>query len=111
LSYRDVEELPARELRLPGYTFGTQVRLTASSVSLGWGSEAGATQHPAHGGRADPMPEATQLTMHAAKSPAGILDTQDQDLDVLGSRGARQQHQPPKEAGGKQVEHLHKHER
>jgi hypothetical protein len=39
------------------------------------------------------------------------LVAQDQYLDVLGSRGSRQQHQPREDAGGEQVEHPHKHER
>jgi len=53
--------------------------LTASSVSLWCGSETGAAQHPAHGGRADPVPEPPQLTMHATESPAGILDAKPGD--------------------------------
>jgi hypothetical protein len=53
--------------------------LTASSVSLWWGSETGVVQHPAHGGSADSMPEAPQLTVHAAESPAGILGTEPGD--------------------------------
>jgi hypothetical protein len=38
-------------------------------VSLWWGAETGAAQHPAHGGSADSMPEATQLARDAAESP------------------------------------------
>jgi ribose 1,5-bisphosphokinase PhnN len=38
------------------------------------------------------------------------LMTQDQYLDVLGSRGSRPQHQPREDAGDEQVEHPHKHE-
>jgi hypothetical protein len=60
--------------------------LAASSVSLWWGAETGAAQHPAHGGSADSMPEATQLAMDAAESPTGILGTEpcDELAEFLG---------------------------
>jgi hypothetical protein len=44
--------------------------LTASSVSLWWGSEPGAAWHPAHGGGADAVAEAAQFAVHAADAPS-----------------------------------------
>jgi hypothetical protein len=64
--------------------------LTASRASLRWRSQTGAAQHPADGGGADPVPETVQLPVHAAKSPAGIVDAEpgDELAQVLGDRWA-----------------------
>jgi hypothetical protein len=46
--------------------------LTASRASLWWGAQTGAAQHPTHGGSADPVPKAPQLTMHAAEGGVAL---------------------------------------
>ena len=67
----DMEEV--RGQKPTGLGCEERTPLAMGRVALWWRPKTGAAEYPAHGGRADPVPEATQLAVHPTEAPAGIL--------------------------------------